>query len=112
MISLATAAVSNKIFSTDTYVEALYEISYMVLRGLPEQYNGSETLNDDDIEFRGPRQSEPEVLEKELFDCWSKLFPVFFTAETHLGLDWKQNFFGIIGIGMVRYSDFNRDSLK
>ena len=113
VVNLAGGAVENKIAGIDSYTEALYEISYVVLRGLPEQYKKLETKNaEDDAEFSRPIPSAQETLEKELFDAWSRMFPVFFKSESHLGLDWKQHFFGIIGIGMVRYRDQKRDSLK
>jgi hypothetical protein len=112
VVQLAAEAVKNKIAGVDSYSEAFYEISYVVLRGLPEHYQKALTRNGEDIEFRGPTLAPREILEDGIFGQWSQLFPVFFTADHHLGLDWKQNFFGILGIGMVRYCDQKRDTLK
>lgn len=112
VVNLAKGAVSQKIALPDNYVEALYEISYMVLRGLPEQYKKTLTRGGEDTEFEKPLPSPEEVLENAIFDAWSQLFPVYFKADSHLGLDWKQGFFGIVGIGMLRYADQKRDSLK
>lgn len=111
--ALATAAVANKIASAKSYVEAFYEISYFVLRGLPGQYiEMEEAKNVENEEFHRPMPSAQEILEEEVFRVWSQLFPVFFKAENHLGLNWQQDFFGIIGIGIVRYEDQRRDSLR
>jgi hypothetical protein len=110
VVNLAIEAIKNKIAGVDGITEAFYEISYLILRGLPENYKKEE--KSEDTEFHRPKLSAQEILKKEIFDAWSQLFPVFFNAGGHLGLDWKQNFFGIIGIGMVRYSDQKNDSLK
>jgi hypothetical protein len=112
--ALTVAAVTSKTTGTRHYTEALYEISYVVLRGLPERYKKveKEAENAEDAKFHRQIPSVQEILEEEIFNIWSRLFHIFFRAEDHLGLDWERDFFGIIGIGMVCYEDHKRDSLK
>ncbi|MFH1080750.1 MAG: hypothetical protein V1766_10935 [Pseudomonadota bacterium] len=112
VVNVAQAAIKNKIAGADSIIEAFYEISYLILRGLPEQYKKVETNYNEDEQFTRSKPSAQEILEKEIFDAWSLLFPIYFCAEDHIGIDWEQNFFGIIGIAVVCYTDQKRDSLK
>jgi len=111
LTKLIKAAVDRNIYYIDSYIEAFYEISYLILRGLPKQYENDNNLKKDDLEFT-KLKSVKEYLEKELFDCWSQLLTKLFTTESHLGLHWKQSLFAVIGVGIIRYDKTKENTLK
>ena len=110
---LASHAITEQVANAQNYSEALYEVAYFVLRGLPNQY---QPIKPESPAIEGfPREPEPtcqEVLDRKLFDIWKHLFPIFHSAEAHVGLDWRQDFFGIIGLGMVVYKEQRRGWLR
>jgi hypothetical protein len=114
---LAKEAVYQKISNPSHYIEVLYELGYFILRGLPDQYipiknKIEEEVSDDDDFFREIRKPWQDVMEEKLFEAWYNLFPLFFKTEEHVGLDWQQPFFAILGIGMVVYEERKTEFIK
>lgn len=117
IVNLTKSAIVSKISSAKEFAEALYEIGYFIIRGLPDQYTIikeqiEQELEPDIDEFSEMEKTWQEILEEKLFDAWSDLFPVYFKAEGFPGLDWEQPFFAILGMGMVVYKERKSDFLK
>lgn len=111
--NLATHAIKEEVANADNYSEALYEMAYFILRGLPTQYQPMQSERPMPEGF--PREPEPtwqEVLDRKLFDVWKQLFSVFHAADVHVGLEWRHHFFGIVGLGMVIYKEQGREWLR
>ncbi len=110
--TLAVNCLAQKVIGCEQYITALYEISYLILRGLPESFNVSEEHTNSQILYSAKKPSNQEILEEELFEVWHDLFPLFYKDENFIGLQWEQNFFAILGLGIVVCKERKDDKLK
>lgn len=108
---LAENSLRNKETDSGQYATAFYEICYLVLRGLPEEYQASKQKNSI-LHNVSIADSYQQILEKKVFDAWSKLFLLFYKSESYMVWEWEQNFFAIIGLGIAIYKKRQDDKLK
>jgi hypothetical protein len=95
IVDLGAEAISSKQALSKYYGEALYEMGYIVLRGINEL--------------------SPELqqeLEGAIFDAWERLTPLYYENKDTACFDWEHPMFALLGYGMGAYKKRPRDLLK
>jgi len=113
LINLTRSGVEQKVSGSGGFVVALYEIGYLILRGLPPQFTSIKQPEvDRPVLYERVEPSNQQIIEEALFKAWRELGPVLMNRDTHLGLEGHQSFFAIVGLGMVVYSERKDETLK
>ncbi len=111
---LGTFAVSQEIYNAGHYLEAFFEISYLVIRGLPASFVEYDNIeNEKNASYRLP--NDPIDTQRDLtlliFENFRKLYVGFYKS-TRVMLDWQQSALSVMGIGIMRYISSGEDYLK
>ncbi|MHC5059924.1 MAG: hypothetical protein ACYTFK_02410 [Planctomycetota bacterium] len=108
--ALADHSLQRQVIGYDHYITALYEISYLVLRGLPDRYCQSKKV-DTECSFNVPPTPNQQVLEEDIFAVWPKLFTQFYKGDI-VSLQGPQTFFAILGLGICAFKEREDENLK
>lgn len=114
IVSLTIKAIEKNALGYGSFSEALYEVGYLVLRGMPSTFTiSTKSKPEDTYSFmQRERESPQERLQRKILDSWRNLLLVFFKEEYPSGRDWIQNFFGILGIALLQYYKNRNEKLK
>jgi hypothetical protein len=111
IVTLGNTAVTTKDNSPDDYAEALYDCSYLVLKGLPAAL--AETSCSEKVGMGGPlRKSNQMQCDVMVLKATEKLFKTFYSENDYISLDWQQTFLGTIGHAVYAYSQRGGEHLK
>ncbi len=108
---LAVHSLQHRVISCDNYIMALYEISYLVFRGLPDHYCQPKEVDPEDT-FRIPPTPNQQVLEEDILAVWPALFSLFYKGDPPTSLQWPQAFFAILGLGICAFKERKDENLK
>lgn len=93
------------------FINAFYEVAYLVLRHLPKSLAECDDESESDVPFRLERPSPQEELDAKIFTAWRDLFSVFFDKHI-IGWDWEQYICSILGIGFANIEGRESDVLQ
>jgi hypothetical protein len=108
---LAQVAAMERTADNGIFITAFYEISYLVLRGLPKSLeNPEDSVRSDTPLFREYMSSQDE-LDTEALKVWRDLFSVFFDNRI-IGWDWESYMCAVLGIGFANIEGRKSDVLR
>jgi len=97
---LAQIAAMKRAADNGIFITAFYEISYLVLRGLPKSIENQEDSVKSDIPLFRPYISSQDELDTEVLTVWRQLFSIFFDNRI-IGWDWEWYMCAVLGIGFA-----------
>ena len=110
VVSLSEFAIKNKCDGADDFAEALYEFSYLVFRGLPEDFS---TPEQDEGQGMGRRRiSYQEHADTLIFDATANMFQNLLQSESYISGNWQHAIWGIIGNAIMAYKRSGSAYLK
>ncbi|MBV8549136.1 MAG: hypothetical protein JO126_06745 [Alphaproteobacteria bacterium] len=110
VVSLSEFAIKNQCDGSDDFAEALYEFSYLVFRGLPEDFA---TLKSGEGGGVGRRRiSYQEHADTLIFDATAKMIQNLLLSESYISGDWQHAIWGIIGHAVMAYKRSSSAYLK
>jgi len=108
---LAQVAATKRTADNGIFITAFYEISYLILRGLPPSLGATEDGEETDKLFLHIRVPPQDDLDSELFSIWRALFSVFFDNSI-IGWDWESYMCAVLGIGFTNIEARKSDVLR
>jgi len=108
---LAEASLEESATDVWTFVRALYEVGYLLLRGLPGALLLQEEPPEEPLLARLPEPSLQELLQAGLFDVWRRLYGLLLNGPPTAS-EWKQHMAGLLGIGFAVLRDREDAALK
>jgi len=118
LADLVVEQIKLKGHGTKYYLDALFEVSYLVLAKLPDTFL---PMSDPAIEgappqvrrlMRARREAPREKLEKALFGAWERTIPWCYQGAYHRVYEWEQSLLGFIGMSICRMRERNDQWLR
>ncbi|MBN2182628.1 MAG: hypothetical protein JW715_12010 [Sedimentisphaerales bacterium] len=107
----AKIGISQGAVDCGMFINAFYEIAYLIIRKSPESMKKYECERKSDIPVLYERPSTQDQKEAKIFTVWRDLFSVFFDKRI-IGLDWEQKMCAILGIGFTNINIRESELLK
>jgi hypothetical protein len=112
--SMGSFAVNANVYTSAYYLEALFEILYLVIRGLPNAFNEFDQQEEQQrASFRLPEQfisSEQRLIER-ICSKLNELVIIFYQSE-RMTTDWQQSVYSSIGILVLRFTDHQEEFVR
>lgn len=108
---LAQVAATKLTADNGIFITAFYEISYLVLRGLPKSLETQKDSIRSDMSLLREYMSSQDELVTGVLTVWRELFSVFFDNRI-IGWDWESYMCAILGIGFANIEGRKSDVLK
>lgn len=99
---LTTAATSTKAIGTDAIGDFLYEVGYLIVRGLPSSLccQTEKVTQDESDKFLRTLYVPPQdQVDSKLFSVWRQVFSLLF--DNHIVGDWQWYMCSLLGIGFA-----------
>jgi hypothetical protein len=111
---MASYAISLNVYTSSYYLDALFEILYIVNRGLPKTFNEYDTAETQErAKYRLAEEStstEQRLIELICIKL-SELSTLFYQSE-RVSLDWQHSVFSSLGILILRFADNQEEFIK
>ena len=111
---LGKTAISKEVYLSGYYLDALFEMAYMILRGMPAHFMEYDAIENSDMaSFR--QVNEQEDSQRNLiilvFENLREIYVEFYKSERVMR-NWQQSVFSILGVAIIRYSNTKDNYLK
>lgn len=107
---LAQVAAKKRTVDNGIFITAFYEISYLILRGLPKSLERQEDSVRSNIPIFRKYISSQDELDTEVLTVWRQLFSVFFDKHI-IGWDWELYMCSVLGIAFTNIEGRKTDLL-
>lgn len=111
---LGKFAVAANVYTSPSYLDALFEMAYIVIRGLPrtfKEYDDRENKDRASYQMLSDSEDTERQLTVLIFESFRDLYGAFYLS-TRLSLDWQQSILSFIGIAIMRLGDTNDAYLR
>ena len=99
--SLCLESIRSKRHGSYAYIDALYEVSFLVLKGLPSVSHGAsedESVDESWLGYSSVKKTPDELLVKELNEQWSGIISLILGNDRHHVMNWKELYLSYVGL--------------
>jgi len=111
---MATYAMNLNVYSSSYYLNALFEILYLVVRGLPEKFSEYDEIEGQEramYRFSEEAISTEQRLIELICDKLNELITIFYRSKRS-SIDWQHSVFSSLGILIIRFADKKEEFIK
>jgi len=111
---MAVFSIERNVYTSSYYLNALFEVLYIVVRGLPKKFQEHDELEYQEraqYGFNRDRVYTEQSLIELICDKLQDLSSKFYHSERILP-DWQQSVFSSLGILIIRYADKEEEFIK